>query len=117
MIHNSDLYTSFGFDTMPKLIGFMLFMMVYSPVDHVLNFLMNLLSRKNEFQADAYSVNLGYCDQLSKGLITIHKENKSNLLPDKLYSAYHYSHPPLIERLEAMKSINASSRRKLKKVK
>jgi len=103
-LNNRDLYLSFGFDTMPTMIGFMLFTMVYSPVDHVLRFLTNLLSRKNEFEADAFSVELGYRKDLSSGLITIHKENKSNMYPDKLYSAYHYSHPPLIERLNAMKS-------------
>jgi len=103
MINNKDLYESFGFDSTPTIIGFMLFMMIYSPVEHVMGFLMNLLSRKNEFEADAFSVNLGYREDLRSGLITIHKENKSNLYPDKLYSAYHYSHPPLIERLNAMK--------------
>lgn len=36
------------------------------------------------------------------GLITISKENLGNMNPDWLYSAYHFSHPPLIERLKAL---------------
>lgn len=75
---------------------------VPSPVSHVLTFLMNLISRHFEFQADAFAVKLGYNDDLKSGLICLHKENKGTMIPDPLYSAYHHSHPPLLERLKAV---------------
>lgn len=102
MITNKDLYVSFGFSEMPIMIGFLLFQMVYSPVEFVLGFFMNILSRKHEFQADHYAKDLGYEKDLKSGLIKLHVSNLGNMNPDPLYSAFHYSHPPLVERLNAL---------------
>jgi len=101
---NSDLmYQEFGFDTKPTLIGLMLFFScIMTPIDHVLSFLMNILSRKFEFQADAFSKDLGYALPLRTGLIKLNIENLGNMNPDSLYSNYHYSHPPVMERLKAL---------------
>jgi Zn-dependent protease with chaperone function len=96
----------FGFsphDT-PVLIRLLLFMQVFfEPVDKTLTFFMNMLSRRNEFAADAYAKGLGMGRELSTGLLKISKENLSNMVPDKLYSAYHFSHPPVVERLAELK--------------
>jgi len=103
MVNNSDLFTSFGFyQNKPVIIGFILFSLIYSPVDHLVGFAMHGLSRRNEFQADDFSAKLGYTKQLKSGLIKLYKENKSILCPDYLYSLYHYTHPPLMERLKAL---------------
>mmetsp|Transcript_11412 Transcript_11412/g.16832 ORF Transcript_11412/g.16832 Transcript_11412/m.16832 type:complete len:513 (-) Transcript_11412:263-1801(-) len=108
VMNNNDLYTSFGFRasegaTKPVLIGlFLFFQTIWSPVDHVLSFLMNILSRRNEFQADAFAVGLGYAPELQRGLVKLQLENLGNLNPDPWYSTYHYSHPPLVERLTAI---------------
>jgi STE24 endopeptidase len=102
VIHTRDIYSSFGFTTMPTMIGLTLFQLLYSPVEHVLGFLMNLLSRKFEFQADAFAKDLGYKDLLRQGLIKLQTENLSDMNPDPWYSIYNYSHPPLVERLRAM---------------
>ncbi|KAJ2848636.1 zinc metalloprotease [Coemansia erecta] len=96
------MYVSFGMDTMPTIIGFIFFQYLYEPLSNVLRFGINLLSRLHEFDADAFSKKLGFGGALASGLIKIHVENKSNLNPDPLYSAYHYSHPPLVERLNAI---------------
>ena len=52
--------------------------------------------RKNEFQADRFSAEHGYEEGLVKGLVTIHKENKSNLNPDWLFSMFTHTHPTLL---------------------
>ena len=65
---------------------------------------MNLLSRKNEFEADRFAVKLGYGDLLQSALIKLQIENKGNMNPDCMYSAMNYSHPPLLERLSAIKA-------------
>ena len=64
---------------------------------------MTLLSRRFEFQADEFGKGLGYASQLQSALAKLHKENLGFPVCDKLYSAYHYSHPPLLERLRALK--------------
>ena len=61
---------------------------------------MNGVTRKLEFQADAYSVKLGM--DIREALIKISKKNKGDLNPDWLHSLYHLSHPPLLERLDAV---------------
>jgi len=63
---------------------------------------MTVLSRKFEFQADAFAKSLGFSGHLRSSLIKLHKDNLGFPVADKLYSAYHYSHPPLIERLRAL---------------
>jgi STE24 endopeptidase len=104
-INRSEIYEAFGFrDEMPVIIGLMLFGGFIAPSEILLSFLMNLFSRKNEFEADRFAVKLGYGDLLQSALINLQIENKSNMNPDWMYSAMNYSHPPLLERLEAIKS-------------
>ncbi|OMJ20220.1 CAAX prenyl protease 1-like protein [Smittium culicis] len=110
VIVQQKLYSDFGFSTMPVFIGFTLYQYLYQPVDSVVTYYFNKLSRKHEFEADAFSCSLGYNEHLKQGLIKIHVENKGNLNPDKLYSAYHYSHPPLVERLDAITSSSNSKK-------
>lgn len=103
VLHSRHMYEEFGFyNETPTFVGLMLFSCIYSPVSHVLTFVMNLLSRKFEYEADAFAVSLGHGDELKSGLITLHKENKGTMIPDSWYSAYHHSHPPLLQRLDAI---------------
>ena len=74
----------------------------WSPVEKALSFLLNMNSRHNEFAADEYSRSLGYGKNLSSGLVKISIENLGNMVPDPLYSAYHFSHPPVVERCAAI---------------
>ncbi|KAJ0395545.1 hypothetical protein P43SY_003013 [Pythium insidiosum] len=108
-MNDASLFASFGFATQdtavekPVIIGFMLFAStMWAPIEHVLSFLVTLNTRKNEFQADAFAVDLGHAQALQSGLTKLAIENLSNMNPDPLYSAYHYSHPPLLERLTAI---------------
>ena len=61
-----------------------------------------MLSRRFEFQADNFSVNLGMGPALRRALITLENSNKGSLNVDPWYSTYHYSHPPVPERLAAI---------------
>ncbi|KAL2892127.1 CAAX prenyl protease 1-like protein [Bienertia sinuspersici] len=101
------------------------------PLQHLVNFALNLVSRSFEFQvtlfrlryvsgspkrlldhvsikvffveqADAFAKNLGYSEELKAGLVKLQEENLSAMNTDPWYSAYHYSHPPLVERLAAL---------------
>ncbi|XP_030541071.1 CAAX prenyl protease 1 homolog [Rhodamnia argentea] len=100
--NSSDLFRSFGFDTQPVLIGLIIFQHTVIPLQHLVSFALNLVSRSFEFQADAFAKNLGYASELRGGLVKLQEENLSAMNTDPWYSAYHYSHPPLVERLAAI---------------
>ncbi|XP_022757437.1 CAAX prenyl protease 1 homolog isoform X4 [Durio zibethinus] len=103
LIRNStDLFRSFGFDTQPVLIGLIIFQHTVTPIQHLVSFGLNLVSRSFEFQADAFAKKLGYGSALRAGLVKLQEENLSAMNTDPWYSAYHYSHPPLVERLAAI---------------
>ncbi|KAF9177960.1 hypothetical protein BGZ51_007587 [Haplosporangium sp. Z 767] len=102
-IHNKAMYISFGFmDATPTLIGFLLFQFLYSPVESVIGFITNMISRRYEFQADAFARDLGYAGSLASGLIKLQLKNLGTMNPDPLHSMYHRSHPELVERLNAI---------------
>jgi STE24 endopeptidase len=65
--------------------------------------LASLLSRRHEYEADRYAVRLaGKPEALKSALVRLNLENLSNLHPHPWYSAWHYSHPTLVERLAAI---------------
>ncbi|KAF9425358.1 hypothetical protein BGZ94_007594 [Podila epigama] len=102
-IHDTDMYRSFGFmDSKPVFIGFILFQYLYSPVESVISFVTNMISRRYEFQADAFARDLGYAASLASGLIKLQLKNLGTMNPDWLHSMYHRSHPELVERLNAI---------------
>jgi Peptidase family M48 len=55
-----------------------------------------------EFQADGFAVSMDKAEPLTQALKVLDKENKSDFVVDRLYSQYHYSHPPMPERLRAI---------------
>lgn len=84
-MYTEELYRDFGFmEGTPIFIGLLLFQYVYSPVDHITStlpfmnfvnvvaFFMNMYIRYNEFQADAFSVKLGYGSELKDGMSSIY---------------------------------------------
>ncbi|XP_034204659.1 CAAX prenyl protease 1 homolog isoform X2 [Prunus dulcis] len=100
--NSSSLFQSFGFDTQPVIIGLIIFQHTIIPLQHLVSFALNLVSRSFEFQADAFAKKLGYASALRAGLVKLQEENLSAMNTDPWYSAYHYSHPPLVERLDAI---------------
>lgn len=77
-----------------------------------LNLFQNFIVRCLERQADRFSVKLGYGKDLQSALIKISQENKSVLINDCVYSTLHFSHPPLLERLDLIeKELNQKSKK------
>jgi STE24 endopeptidase len=72
----------------------LLFIMVLPVFSFFLQPLLSRLSRKHEFEADAYAVKQSSGTDLVHALVKMYRENASTLTPDPLYSAYHDSHPP-----------------------
>ncbi|KAL3809801.1 hypothetical protein ACHAXA_003038 [Cyclostephanos tholiformis] len=119
LCYNShELYRAFGFDddtrTVPTIIALLLFFgTVWEPIDKVISYGMTVHSRKCEFEADEFSSRLGMGRTLRSGLCKIHLENLGAMCPDPWYSAYHYSHPPLVERLSAMMRLDEEEKKTL----
>ncbi|XP_067862856.1 CAAX prenyl protease 1 homolog [Heptranchias perlo] len=105
LMDRKELFSAFGFyDTQPTLIGLMIiFQFIFSPYNEVLSFCLTVLSRRFEFQADAFAKDLGKATDLYSALIKLNKDNLGFPVADWLYSMWHYSHPPLLERLRALK--------------
>src|SRR6266498_4926973 len=79
-INNKSLYQSFGFhNEFPIIIGFILFSDALAPMDTVIKLLMNILSRKYEFQADEFAQKLGYSTELARSLIKLQIQNLSTM--------------------------------------
>jgi STE24 endopeptidase len=60
------------------------------------------LSRRHEFEADAYAVAQTSGQDLSAALLKLYEDNASTLTPDPLFVKFYYSHPPATERLARM---------------
>jgi STE24 endopeptidase len=86
----------------PIIIGFILFSDILSPMDTVIKLLMNILSRRFEFQADAFAKQLGYPAELARSLIKLQIQNLSTMDADWMFASYNFSHPILTERLKAL---------------
>ncbi len=81
-------------------ISVLVFGILFSPVSMLTGLLFNYISRKFEYQADAFASNLGYSKELSEALIDLSEKNLGNLTPHPAYVIAHYSHPPLLQRLK-----------------
>ena len=79
------------------------FGILYSPLSELLGILMNMLSRKNEYEADHFAKETYNGEALANALKKLSVDNLSNLKPHPAYVFVHYSHPPLLKRLAALK--------------
>jgi STE24 endopeptidase len=116
------LYAAFGFDTLQAYsggvsapgihappfagdpaAGLFLFMTTFSVLSIFFSPLQNLFSRRHEYEADAFAIEAtGNPAAMQTALIKLSTKNLSNLTPHPWYSAFHYSHPTLGERLGAL---------------
>ncbi len=94
-------YESFGFGPEPATIApaFLLFSLVSGLVTFWLSPVFNLLSRKHEYEADAFARDaIGSKEPMIGALRQLSEKNLSNLTPHPLYSGFYYSHPTMLER-------------------
>lgn len=84
-------------------IGLIAFGVLYSPISMITGLGMNIFSRKNEYEADAFAAKHFDPSEMASALKKLSVKNLSNLRPHPLYVFFHYSHPTLIQRLKALK--------------
>ena len=81
-------------------IALIAFGILYSPLSMTTGLVMNVFSRKNEFEADNFAKNSGLANELISGLKKLSANSLSNLTPHWLNVFFNYSHPPLLKRIE-----------------
>ena len=87
-------YTSLGVSNASTYMALLLFTLVLPAFTFVLQPLLSIFSRKNEFEADAFAAEQTDAKYLIQALVGLYRENASTLTPDPLYSAFYDSHPP-----------------------
>lgn len=102
-LNDPALFEAFYMDEMSVYAGLLFFGMLYTPVEMILGLGMNALSRKHEFEADAFAAQTtGDAESMIQALKKLSKDNLSNLTPHPFYVFLHYSHPPVRERIQAL---------------
>ncbi len=103
MIFNEDLSIALGGRVQAIHLNLIAFGILFSPISGITGLFMSLLSRKNEFEADAYAKETFDGNALANALKKLSVDSLSNLYPHPAYVFFHYSHPPLLQRLKALK--------------
>ena len=99
------LFDVFGVKEVSVYCGLVLFGMLYSPASLITSILTTAMRRNNEFEADAYAMETTNKEEplisMLKGLAA---SNLSHLTPHPLMVFLSYSHPPVLERISAVRS-------------
>jgi STE24 endopeptidase len=83
-------------------LGLIVFGILYSPLSLIIGLVTNYISRKNEFAADRFVKENYKPEKLAEALKKLFVKNLSNMMPHPVYVFFHYSHPPLLQRLEKL---------------
>ena len=83
-------------------LALLLFILALPPFGFFVSPLMAQLSRRHEFEADAFACAQSSGGDLAKALVKLHEDNAATLTPDPVYVRFYYSHPPASERLAAL---------------
>ena len=97
-----ELSQALGGETASFHIGLIAFTILYAPLSMLLGIFTSMFSRRNEYQADAYAAEHYTAPSLVSGLKKLSKNSLSNLTPHPLYVFFHYSHPPLLQRIRKL---------------
>ena len=106
-IDNQGLFEAFKMQNISIYAALIFFCFLYTPISMFLSILQNIISRKYEFEADRYSITTYKNPQaMVEALKKLSVDNLSNLTPHKMKVFLEYSHPPILERIKAIKKIN-----------
>jgi len=95
-----ELSFALGGNTSSFHLGIIGFGLIYTPISLITGLLGNILSRKFEYQADNFASSYNLGTALISALKKLSVNNLSNPLPHPIYVFFHYSHPPLLERIK-----------------
>jgi STE24 endopeptidase len=111
-INNRGLFDAFGMTHVSIYASLVFFGFLYSPISMLLSVIFNIFSRRHEFQADRYALtSTGELEMMISALKKLSVTNLSNLTPHPLHVFLNYSHPPVLERIKALRTLAAEKDR------
>lgn len=102
VVDNPKLSGAIGAETTSFHLGLIVFGILYSPLSLIIGLFSNYISRKNEYAADRFAKEKINSEILASALKKLSIKNLSNMMPHPAYVFFHYSHPPLLSRLEKL---------------
>ncbi len=98
------LFDAFYMQHISVYAGLLFFGMLYSPIEMLLSIFMQMMSRNNEYEADRFAAeNIGNKEDMVSALKKLSAHNLSNLTPHPLTVFLKYSHPPVLQRIRAIR--------------
>ena len=105
VIGRQGLFDAFYMTEPSVYAGLVFFGLLFAPVEMALSLFVNALSRKNEFEADSFAAETpGHREHLISALKKLSADSLTNLTPHPLYVVLHHSHPPVLERIAALRA-------------
>jgi len=104
-LNSQGLYSAFYMQQTSVYAGLIFFGMLYAPIDMIVSIFMQVLSRKYEYEADAFASTTYQKEPMIQALKKLSKDNLSNLTPHPFYVFLNYSHPTVLQRIKAIRSI------------
>jgi STE24 endopeptidase len=102
MLYAENISLALGGDHWSMPLNLLAFGILFSPISGITSLLMNIFSRRNEFEADRFARDTFDAVALSAALKRLSVDTLSDLYPHPAYVFFHYSHPPLLQRLKAL---------------
>jgi STE24 endopeptidase len=102
-ISYQGLFEAFYMENQSVYAGLIFFGMLYSPIGFFISIFFKIYSRRNEYEADRFAIQaIGDSQPLVMALKKLSVENLSNLIPHPWYVFFHYTHPPVLERIKIL---------------
>jgi STE24 endopeptidase len=109
ILNNRSIFDAFGMTHTSVYASLVFFTILFSPLNLFFSVLINHISRSHEFAADSFAVSTAAVPgHLISGLKILSRENLSNLTPHPLHVLLHSSHPPILERIKAIRRLQSS---------
>ncbi len=99
VLNRPEFSLALGVDEKSFPIGLIVFAMLYTPLSMVIGIIMNIISRKNEYEADNFAKTTYHALPLINALKKLSVDSLSNLTPHPYYVFFNYSHPTLLQRI------------------